>query len=189
MKYKNLTTEILIEKCTDKDPFAWTEFVNRFSGLIEFAIKKILNRYPHDNSTEDVKDILQNLLISLWKNQRIAEIKQRHNINYWLAITARNAAINYIRTKKKEILIEDKSYFEKLPAKEADYAAIWEKRENAEKKIKSMYNFLAPREKLIFKLYFRQNIKMKDIAKMLNISIGNVTAAVTRIRQKIRSKM
>lgn len=186
---KNLTTSDLIDKCVSKDPPAWAEFVGRFSPLIAFSIKKALKEYSHTSVNEDAKDILQNVFISLWNNNKLVGITRRHNINYWLVIIARNAAIDHLRMQKKEILIEDKSYFENLHTREIIHEKTLQNIENLDAKLKRACKSLAPREKLIFKLYFKKNIKTKEIAKILNISIGNITSAISKIRKKIHRKI
>ncbi|MGB2705892.1 MAG: sigma-70 family RNA polymerase sigma factor [Candidatus Omnitrophota bacterium] len=187
--YKRLETPLLVKRCVDKDPPAWAEFVRRFSGLIEFSIKKALGKYSHAGIGESVKDIRQNIFMSLWNNNKLAEITNRRNINYWLVITARNASVDYLRMQKKDVLIKDESYFEKLPARETIHKETLQNAENLERKIKSAYGFLAPKEKIIFKLYFKKSLKTREIAEILDISIGNVTSAVARIRKKIHRKI
>lgn len=189
MEYRNLTTPLLIDKCAERDGLAWAEFVRRFSPLITFSIKKALSRYTGTSTAlqEEIKDIRQNIMVALWGKNKLDEVRQKENINYWLAITARNATINHLKAGRKEVLITDESYFEELPAKDAGQKTG--EIEDADKKIKGIYKLLTPREKLIFNLYFKKNIKTKDIAGILNISIGSVTSAITRMRQKIRSKI
>lgn len=186
MEYKNLPIPVLIDKCTAKDPLAWAEFVRRFSPLITFATRKALLKYSigHHAPENEIKDIGQNILVSLWGKNKLSEVTHRGNIDYWLAVTARNAAINYLKAGQKEVLISDGSFFEKLPAKEIGQQAG--EIENMGKKIKEFYRLLTPREKLIFKLYFKKELNLKDVSKIMGIPLGTVSSAVTRMRKKIK---
>ena len=185
MQYKNLGTAQLIDKCATQDALAWAEFVSRFSPLIMFSIKKALSRYcPGANKAEEIKDIRQNVLISLWGNNKLYEIKNRENIDYWLAVTARNATVNHLKKRQKEVLISDESYFERLPAENATKGG--DEIEEINKKIKKYYDLLTPREKIIFKLYFKKELSLKDISKMLGVPLGTVSSAIARMRQKMK---
>ena len=188
---KNLTTSDLIDKCSKNDPLAWAEFVRRFSPLIIFSIKKTLSKYAANPSAvkEDVKDIQQNILISLWNKNRLGEIKNRDTIAYWLVITVRNITIDHLRKKRKEVLIADETYFEKLPDKAPEKDISKAEFEIMNKKIKQIHNLLSTREKIIFRLYFKKQLNLKGVSKIMDIPVGTVSSIVTRIRQKIRSKI
>ena len=183
VNYKNLETPLLINKCSEKDPVAWSEFVRRYSGLILFSIKKVLKTQTHLSTDEDAKDLLQNILTNLWTKDKLTLVKNRKSINYWLSVIGRNTALDYLRKKKPDTLLEDKTYFDNVSKETATFD------DEILKKVKSIYELLTPREALIVKLYFEKDIKSKDIAKILNLSIGNITATITRIKQKLRSKM
>ncbi len=187
--YRRLKTPLLIQRCLGRDALAWEEFAGRFGCLIEFSIKKALAKYSHPGIDESAKDIRQNIFMSLWNNNKLAEIANRHNINYWLVITARNASVDYLRRQKKDVLVGDESYFDKLSAPELMCEGPRADVKDLGKRIKNACEFLAPKEKIIFGLYFKKSLKTKEIAEILNISIGNVTSAISRIRKKIRRKI
>jgi RNA polymerase sigma factor (sigma-70 family) len=183
MEYKKLPNELLIDKCVSKDGLAWAEFVRRTSPLITFAIKKALFKYSEGRHAlqNEINDIRQGLFLSLWGKNKLSEIKNRGAIDYWLVTVARNFVINSLKRNHKEVLIYDQSFFEKLPAEEAGRK---DETENSGKKIKAFYNLLKPREKLIFRLYFKKGLKLKDISKIMGIPIGTLSSAITRMRRK-----
>lgn len=183
MDYRKLPSSSIVEKCIEKDAVAWAEFVRRSTGLMMFSIKKVLREYSPMGLDEEAKDIFQNLLMSIWANDKLAGIKVKSTIDYWLATTARNATINHVSAKKKEVLIKDTSYFENIPFN------IVENRdfdEGAIQKIKYIYSSLSDRDKLLFNLYFYKEMSLKDIAKITSSPIGTVSSVITRIRNKIK---
>jgi len=182
MDYKKLLLPVLIDKCVYKDALAWAEFVRRFSPLISFSIKKALSKYFSYPSQlrEDLKDIQQNIMVSLWHKNRLSEVKNKENINYWLTIIARNTTINHLKARQKEVLMSDESYFEKI-AKEEMHET-----EDADKKIKGIYYSLSSKEKILFKLYFKKALSLKDISKIMNMPLGTVSSMITRIRKNLK---
>jgi RNA polymerase sigma factor (sigma-70 family) len=189
MEYKTLTTASLVERCVKKDPLAWAEFVTRYTGLITLSVKKALSTYTFRGGAaeEDVKDIRQNVLSSLWAGNKLAEIRKRDNINYWLAITSRNAAINFGKSRRKEVLVADESSFEKIPSPGDAGGDLAEPGIHPESEaLRKCYRLLSSREKVMFQLFFKKDVKLKDIAAMMHLPVGTVTAAITRIRRKIK---
>ena len=186
MKYKDLATSSLIEKCVEQDGLAWAEFIKRFSPLISFSIKKALSKYSVDfrRAHEDMKDIHQNIMTTLWGKNKLAEVINRDNINYWLVVTARNATINHLKAGQKEVLVTDELFFEKLQApgstQNIDSAM------DARKEIERFCNRLSVKEKIIFDLFFKKGVGLEGIAKIMRIPVGTVSSAVTRMRAKIK---
>ena len=125
-------------------------------------------------------------MASLWSKNRLDEVRERDNIDYWLAITARNATINHLKANRKYALVSDQSYFEKLPQKESIAEIKGTEAENPEERLKEIYKLLTAREKIIFKLYFKKELTLKDISKIVGAPLGTISSAITRMRHKIR---
>jgi len=187
MKYGRLSTAELIDKCISRDAVAWAEFVARYSGLIVFAIKKALAQYsmrPHTRE-EDIKDIKQEIVAGLWIDNKLEEIRETDSIDYWLTIMARNASLNHVRSKKNEILIGEESYFDSLK-KEDKAQGHAAPEEDLKAEIKDLYRGLSPREKLLFKLYFKKSLPLKHIAKIIRVPVGTVSSIIARMRKKMK---
>ena len=76
MDYKGLETPYLVDRCVVRDPLAWAEFVTRFSALIDFAVKRMLSRFSGETYEEAAKDIKQDVLMSVWSEERDAELSE-----------------------------------------------------------------------------------------------------------------
>ncbi len=186
MEYKALTAPYLVEKCINKDPLAWAEFVSRFERLIFFSIKKSMSRYfGTDNpNLKDMNDIKQNILTEIWSKSMLLQIKNRKNIAYWISVVSRNITINFLKSNKKEMLVDNMSFFDEIPAE-------YDARDNEQNNYSAMedaFGSLNDREKIVFRLYFSQGLKLKEIALFLRIPLGTVSSYISRIRKKIRSK-
>lgn len=186
MNYKGLQTASLVAKCVERDAIAWAEFVKRFMPLVNFSIRHAILKYSRDtNAQEDMKDIAQEVMFSLWNKNRLSEVKNKESIDYWLAIIARNATISRLRTGKKEVLIGEERYFEKFASSPAEENRLTNSEEPREK-IESILALLSPREKVMFNLYFQKNLKLKDISGIMRLPVGTVSSAITRMRKKIK---
>jgi len=187
MRYKNLRTPALIEKCVSKDALAWAEFITRYSSLITSAINKTFFQYPYLASTreEDVKDIRQELFSFLWTGNKLEEVRQKDSIDYWLAVIARNATLNHARSKRSEFLVGEESYFDGLK-KDTRHEEEPQEKGDLKAEIRAMYKTLSTREKLIFKLHFKKNCSQNTIAAIMRIPVGTVSSIISRMRKKIK---
>ena len=183
MDYGDLAVPALIEKCALKDGLAWSEFVKRFSPFMAFCIKKALGKHPKGSGAgiEDIKDIRQGVIIDIWDKERLLEIRNRKDVRYWLAIVSRNAAISHLRKKGKEVLVSDISCFER-PFAETPRE---EENEQNRKRLEEIYGGLSQREKIIFNLYFKKGLKIKDVSKITGSPLGSISSALTRIKKRI----
>ena len=182
MFYKKLKNAPLIYKCTERDPLAWAEFVRRYSPFITFSLKKAIYRYSGrpQKDGEIIKDLMQNIFMNLWNKNGLNDVRNRENINFWLAITARNAVVNYLESDHREVLMEDVSYFDSVPAKEKE-----ERRKIPEALVREIYNSMPHRHRLIFRFYFTKGLPLKKISHILGIPAGSVSSVISRIRKKL----
>ena len=92
--------------------------------------------------------------------------------------------LKHIKSKSKQRLVSDDSYLDIIPAKKTGNLHGIET--DAGKKIKDMYNVLDSREKIIFKLFFKKELRMRDISKIMHLPRGTISSAITRMKKKIK---
>jgi len=184
MNYKDIPVIELVNKCADKDPVAWSEFILRFSPFISYAIKRALLNYSQNKkgSTNDVNEVKQNIMFDLWSKNRFENIRNRTDIRFWLSVIARNAAINYLKSEERYVLISNNDFFEKnfrdkFSKAENTYASL--------ERIKNLCSLLSARDKIIFDFYFKNNMKLKDISNIMKLPLGTTSSIVARIRERL----
>lgn len=70
----------LIKRCIDGNAEAWSKFVNRFSGLIYWAIKRKLAKYGRHYLISEVEEIHQRLFVSVWEKKSLMTVSERGNV-------------------------------------------------------------------------------------------------------------
>jgi len=187
----------LIEACLKKDFSAWSVFTSKYSGLIRASAKKRLGKYRLAGSRDDIEDIKQAVLESLWETGKLAAVRGRADISSWLAVVSANAAITFAR---KRCLRDDPvnvSIFgdvgnmelaELIPASGANPRDELANKELSEKICRSIES-LSGKEKMIMKLNLFHGKKYRQIARIMSLPPGTVSSYIKRTKEKLRADL
>lgn len=184
----------IIEACIEGDIASWESLVAKYSLLIYTAISNRIRSYGMSLPSQDVEDIFQNVLTSIWAGQKLAEVKNRVDISYWLAIVSGNMAVEYLRTLKAAGM-DKMVHLQDTPDEEAEMHGIepaeggirQDPEENEiPEKIKNALACLRKKEKLIMKLLIFHDKKYGEIARILNMPKGTVASCIKRSRVKLK---
>lgn len=187
----------LIEGCIKLDLAAWSGFVAKYSGLISISIVNRLGKYGFRLPAEDIDDIKQEILASLWEDGKLKEVRNRQNVSYWLSIVAGNKAISYLRKKRGLKELRPVSIFENIEEKnlgdvlESPLPCPLEELAAGEfvMRVESEIEKLPAQEKLIIKLNVLYGKKQDEIARILNMPSGTVSSCVKRAKDKLKKKL
>ncbi len=199
--YKKLDIKALIHKCTEKNPFAWAEFISRFSSLAYRAIRKRLENHNFRFNKEDIEDLRQGFFMKLWQEGSLDKVKNSSNINYWLCMVAANFATDFYRRSRKDVLNNTVSIFEDVVINNKNTALtnfiksdFHSARKRIEKKhmqklIENAFSELNPRERTAIKLNIFHNKKYREISRILKVPLGNVSALLRNAKAKIKKRL
>jgi RNA polymerase sigma-70 factor (ECF subfamily) len=170
------------------------EVIKRYSKLIYTAIERRLGKYGFSLPQEEIMDIQQEVLISIWEGKKLDNIRNAASIPYWLAIVSGNAAIQYMRRRRriepeKRISLSDKMEAEGFAELASSSLSPSEElnRKDLSNKIDASLESLPAKERLIIKLNTLHDKKYEEIAHMLDIPIGTVSASIKRAREKLKA--
>lgn len=139
--------------------------IEEYSGYVYTIIQNIaIDKLNH----EDIEDIISEVFFLFWKNQDHIET----NMKGYLAMMTRSCTYRYLK-KKYDILEFLDEKIGKIDYLEDIY-------------IKDCLSCLNEQETNIFILYYYKGYKIKEIAKMENISVHNVKIKLFRIRKKLK---
>jgi RNA polymerase sigma-70 factor (ECF subfamily) len=153
----------------------WEKFVDQSAPLVTSIIRKTLMTAGHGGG--ETGDLLQDFYLRLCRN-RFAALKrynpERSRLSTWLAVIARNIAIDYLRRRKPVQVELDRAEQEKVFQPYDDSMDI-------------PLTSLPPRQLLIMKLLYEHDLDVRDVAKMLNIREQSVRSARHKAIVKLRS--
>jgi RNA polymerase sigma-70 factor (family 1) len=152
-----------------------------FSNLSKFS-------YSFVQSKEAATEIVDELFVRLWTNK--THIIKINDLRVYLYTATKNASLNYIAKKAKQIETEP---YENLHVQIADGASPEQLMITKEmlQKIKQAVDGLPPRCKLIFKLVREDGLRYSEVAEILSLSVKTIDAqmviAVSRIRESVKT--
>jgi RNA polymerase sigma-70 factor (ECF subfamily) len=150
-----------------------------FSNLTKFSFSFV-------HSKEAATEIVDELFVQLWIKR--ADIMKINDLRVYLYTATKNASLNYISKKAKQIEVEP---YENLIVHMTDLVSPEQIMITKEmlQKIKEAVDSLPPRCKLIFKFVREDGLSYSEVAEILGLSIKTIDAqmviAVSRIRGKL----
>ncbi len=184
----------LLRGCIERDEAAWSAFIAKYSALISIAAKKRLRKYGFTLPREDIHDIRQDVLESIWKSDMFKSVRNASSLSYWLAIVSGNAAMLHMRKKRRlegplRLSLSDsiggQELAELLASTCPDPATALENDELSDA-LDAAIESLPEKERLIIKLNLIHEKKYEEISGMLGLPIGTVCSYVKRAREKLK---
>jgi RNA polymerase sigma-70 factor, ECF subfamily len=149
-------------------------FKELFSPLCGFSLK-----YIYD--LDDAKNLVHEVFVSVW--EKFESLPDDTNYKSYLYTAVRNKSLNFIRDKKKHIVLEDMNSEE--PVEEN---LVMETAE-LEKEIEMALQALPEKCREVFEMNRQEGLKYAEIAQKLNISIKTVEAQMSKALAILREHL
>lgn len=167
------------------------KLIDQFSNHNEHALKKLIDYFTQElyvfclgfvKKHEIAEEIVSDVFVKIWEKQdKISEIK---NLKSYLYILTRNEAITYLRSTKNKQFISiesiDDFFLEIFQSTDSEIV-------NPETlfKLNKAIQDLPPRSKMAFTLAKVNELKYKEIADIMDISIKTVDNHIAQSLKKI----
>jgi RNA polymerase sigma-70 factor (ECF subfamily) len=179
----NTRHSLVIRAKDPNDEKAWADFVKYYEHFIRYLVDRM------NIDTDDLEDMVQVVLIKLWKNLQKYE-KQEAKFRTWLAHVVRNAVYDYYKAEQRRgkvitgtIPVEASS----LVSEESDVERLIQKEWRL-----YMTNFALERLCGIFSKKAVQVFELslegrsaKEIAEKLNITVDSVYTLKNRVKGRL----
>ena len=194
----------LIIACEKGDEDAWGDLVLNFDSTVKHAARKI------SNNLEDSEDLASSIWAELYGLKEI-DGKAKGKLSYysgrgslagWLRAVVSQLAIDQFRKQSKFVQIEETREFENLANESSekdenslvlahgespeDILSRTETQKDVADAFKTAIAKLEAEDRLILKLYYFDNLKLKDIGQMLGFHEATASRKLVRIQQDLR---
>ncbi len=194
----------LIVACEKGDESAWEHLVASFDSTVKSAARKI------SSNNEDAEDLASSIWAELYglrtdadgnKKSKLAYYSGRGSLAGWLRAVVSQLAVDQFRKQSKFVQIEEDREFENLANESAHIDnnhlgshtenpehVLTEKRTDADVSaaLSTAIAGLDAEDRLILKLYYFDDLKLKDIAATFGYHEATASRKLTRVQAEIR---
>lgn len=194
----------LIVACERGNETAWEDLVANFDSSVKSAARKI------SSNQEDAEDLASSIWAELYglrtdvdgnKKNKLAYYSGRGSLAGWLRAVVAQLAVDQFRKTSKFVQIEEDREFENLANEAAEQSAngFVSHRNNPEEifsegetsadvtaALSSAIAGLDAEDRLIMKLYYFDDLKLKDIAAIFGYHEATASRKLTRVQAEIR---
>lgn len=198
----------LILACERGDETAWNDLVANFDATVKSAARKI------SPNSEDAEDLASSIWAELYglKHDKDGKLKTklsyysgRGSLGGWLRAVVSQLAIDGFRKQSKFVQIEENREFENLAnesSEKTENSHVVSHADNPEEilsekqtmrdvsaALKEAIAELEAEDKLILKLYYFDDLKLKDIGASLGFHEATASRKLVRVQTEIRKSV
>jgi len=198
----------LIIACEKGDESAWADLVKNFDSTVKSAARK------YAKNVEDAEDLAGSIWAELYGLKRDADGNVKSKLMYysgrgslagWLRAVTNQLAVDQFRKESKFVQIEEAREFENLAndcSENSDNVKLVrgsdDPEENFSRKqtqrdvsnaLEQAIDELEAEDKLILKLYYFDDVKLKDIGEILGFHEATASRKLVRIQTNVRKSV
>lgn len=190
--------EILAQACVKGDPAAWRAFVDRYGRLVLHVVRRTADRYGARLGEAEADDLCAEVFHALLRDgaAKLRAYDPRWALSTYLGAVARSVAIDALRARRAAgggaaEACEETSVGGPVTAAADPGPAPAEAldRSEAARAVDGMLDSLAPRERLVVRLFYYGGFKYREIAEMLGIPLNTVCSTLARALDKLRERL
>ncbi len=195
----------LVIACEKGDEKAWEDLVANFDSTVKWAARKI------SSNSEDAEDLASSIWAELYglrqdadgnKKSKLAYYSGRGSLAGWLRAVVSQLAVDQFRKQSKFVQIEESREFENLANEAAENSNNHHVVSHAESPeqlltdkqatgdvsaaLKKAVESLEAEDRLIMKLYYFDDLKLKDIAATFGYHEATASRKLVRVQSEIR---
>lgn len=178
------TDNELIDRSIAGDPTAFEQLIFRYDR----DVLNIASRYTQ--STDDAKDIYQESFIRVYKG--LPKFERKSEFSTWLYRIVTNVCLTYKEKKRRTAMNSLDDDEDESVAEYAVNGGGTDARAHGNEissRIESALNILSPKQRLVFTLRHYQELKVREIAEMMDCAEGTVKKYLFDATQKMKSRL
>ena len=171
------TDEEIIEKIQDEKTINYG--FNLLMDKYQEKVYSVIRRMVIDHDAAD--DAAQETFVKVWKN--IESFKGDSKLYTWIYRIATNEALNHLRKKKRRFFIPIGDIEHELSSSlDTD---IYYSGDEIQLKLQKALLKLPEKQRLVFNMKYFEEMKFKDIAEVIDVSVGSLKAQYHHAVKKI----
>ncbi len=178
-----------MNKEINTDHKLWQEICASNEKAFSIVFDKYFNRLSYFTHSivkdhEAVEDIVSDVFVKLWLNRH--KIKLTTGLKPYLFTAAKNTALNYLRSSKMNLCIEDVPEKDMISNVSADSDLV---HNEVLSEFKELLRMMSPQQSLVIKLHKLEGLSQKEVADKLSISLKTVQNHIYLAMKFLSEKM
>jgi len=175
----------IIEGCLKKDKKFWDIFVQKYSRLIYWAIRKRFGGSGFSFNQDDIDCIFQEVFLLILQGDKLLQLKDIETVASWLAVIASNKTVDFMRRKIKQ----NKRFVSELPEiKDNKFKEELNQRDSLEL-VEQLINSLSSKEKIVISFNLIENRTHREISGIVGIPVNTVSTIIARTKEKLKKEL
>lgn len=176
--YEQLADESLLDFIAAADEGAFAELLRRYhTRFYRAAYRWVLH-------AEDAQDIVQQAFLKLWSGSARFKRGKGASFSTWFYRIVHNQAMDVLRARKESFTELHEEIAPSGDDLEADLAA-WQQQQALRRCLLQ----LPENQRIAVQLFYFEELKQKDIAPIMGISVKALESLLIRARQQLREQL
>ncbi len=189
---QQLGDQELISGCLKNNAACWQIFVQRFSRLIYWAIRKTLAGEAPGGVEEFTQEVFQELFERLLEKNELAKLRDAHSVRKFLSVMACHITLDKLKSlsrhAKKNFSLESPMLNNEDPALGFLPANPMLQQEFDGIFVEALAE-LSVKERCCLQFYYEEGKSHSEIACLLGLPENTVSTVLRRTREKLRKKL
>lgn len=176
----------LLDRCLQKEPGAWNDFVDRYVGLIYHVIHHVSHARSIVLTAADIEDIAAEILLEVVDDDYgvLKRFKGESSLPTYLTVIARRICVREVIKRQREAELGH-THAHRANVTAEDGSAESEAIATADE-VARMLEHLSDREAEVVRLYHLKYLNYRQIGKQLGIPENSVGPILAKARQQLR---
>jgi RNA polymerase sigma-70 factor (ECF subfamily) len=193
----------LVLACEKGDEKAWEDLVANFDAMVKSAARKLVA------NSEDAEDLASSVWAELYGlkegKSKLSYYSGRGSLGGWLRAVISQLAVDHFRQSSRLVQIEENREFENLAQESLEkndglkpqihtdtpekiFSEKQTLKDVTESFLQAMKELMAE-DRLLLKLYYLDNLRLKDIGAMLGFHEATASRKLVRVQTEIRKSV
>ena len=179
----------LLERCVERKPRAWEDFVDRFMGLVLHVIDHTARIRSVQLSPEDREDLCAQVFLEIIKDDFavLRQFRRQSSLATYLTVVARRVVVHSLMRRRSadragRAAAEQATAQAIVPGAEPETEQKFDDRDEIERFLQS----LDAMEADIVRMYHLEGKSYQEIGSAVGISENSVGPLLSRAREKLR---
>ena len=171
----------------NNDHQAFAQLVERYQKMVVTTCRGFVQSYA------DAEDLAQDVFIELFES--LPGFRNESKLSTWIYRIAVNKSLNFVRRRKREVLLNNLYFWNKDSNSLALGQAVSPEGEQAmldaerSKQLKLAINKLAENQRVALILSRYQELSYKEIAEVMGVSVSSVESLLFRAKENLRKML